>query len=444
MSSNKSTVLNQSELCFSDALSCIPGGVNSPVRAFKSVGGNPIFIERGEGAYLYDVDGKKYIDYVAAYGPLIAGHAHPKITEAIYEAAKKGAGFGAPTEAETELCQTITKLIPHMDQLRLVNSGTEATMSAIRLARGFTGKDKIIKFIGCYHGHHDSLLVEAGSGALTHGHPSSAGVPATLVSDTLLAHYNNLDEVKCIFDEHSDNIAAIIVEPIAGNMNLVPGTSEFIQGLRDLCDHHGSLLIFDEVMTGFRVGLHSASGLLNITPDISCFGKVIGGGLPIGAFGARNEIMQHLAPEGPVYQAGTCSGNPVAVAAGLVQMNLIQQSGFYDNLEHKNQQLMHGLQDLADKYDIPFRTQAIGGMFGFAFCDKNSPWQSLSDVQQSNTEAFTTFFKVMLENGVNLAPSAYEAGFISAAHTDTDINNTLNAANKAFQAVAGMHGSANS
>jgi glutamate-1-semialdehyde 2,1-aminomutase len=432
---NPSSVISQSELAFSDALSCIPGGVNSPVRAFKSVGGNPVFIERGEGAYLFDVDGKQYIDYVGAYGPLIAGHANPKITAAICEAAKKGAGFGAPTEAETKLCRTISKLIPHMDQLRLVNSGTEATMSALRLARGFTGKSKIIKFSGCYHGHHDSLLVEAGSGALTHGHPSSAGVSEALVADTLLANYNDLDAVKHLFDEFSDTIAAVIVEPIAGNMNLVPGTPAFIQGLRELCDQHKSLLIFDEVMTGFRVGLGSASGLLNVTPDITCLGKVIGGGLPIGAFGARNEIMQHLAPEGPVYQAGTCSGNPIAVAAGLAQMDLIQQPGFYENLAEKNKYLMTGLQNLADKYNIPFRTQAIGGMFGFAFCDKDKSWLSLKDVQQSNTEAFTQFFKVMLENGVNLAPSAYEAGFISAAHTNADIENTLKVAEKAFQAI---------
>lgn len=429
------STLSQSELAFSDALAFIPGGVNSPVRAFKSVGGNPVFIERGEGAYLYDVDGKPYIDYVCAYGPLIAGHAHPKIVEAISAAAKKGAGFGAPTEAETQLCRTITQLIPHMDQVRLVNSGTEATMSALRLARGFTGKSKIIKFIGCYHGHHDSLLVEAGSGALTHGHPSSAGVPEALVADTLLADYNDLAAVSSLFDEYSDNIAAVIVEPIAGNMNLVPGTAEFIQSLRDLCDQHHSLLIFDEVMTGFRVGLHSASGLLGVTPDITCLGKVIGGGLPIGAFGARNEIMQHLAPEGPVYQAGTCSGNPIAVAAGLAQMDLVQSPNFYENLAEKNQRLMDGLQALADKHGIPFRTQAIGGMFGFAFYDKDKPWLSLQDVQQSDTDAFTAFFKVMLDNGVNLAPSAYEAGFVSSAHTNADIDKTLAAADKAFASL---------
>ena len=435
MHSNPSLVLNQSELCFSDALSCIPGGVNSPVRAFKSVGGNPIFIERGEGAYLYDVDGKKYVDYVGAYGPLIAGHADPDITAAICEAAKKGAGFGAPTEAETQLCQTIIKLMPHMDQVRLVNSGTEATMSALRLARGFTGKSKIIKFIGCYHGHHDSLLVQAGSGALTHGQPSSAGVSPALIADTLLAHYNDLETVRELFASHSNTIAAVIVEPIAGNMNLVPPKLEFLEGLRHLCDQHRSLLIFDEVMTGFRVGLHGASGLFGVTPDITCLGKVIGGGLPVGAFGARNEIMQHLAPEGPVYQAGTCSGNPITVAAGLAQMKIIQEPGFYARLTEKNEQLMNGLQNLADKYNVPFRAQAIGGMFGFSFYDQSKPWFSLKDVEKSDTAAFAIFFKVMLENGVNLAPSAFEAGFMSLAHSKADIEATLAAADHAFEAI---------
>jgi glutamate-1-semialdehyde 2,1-aminomutase len=432
---NSSSILTQSELCFSDALSCIPGGVNSPVRAFKSVGGNPIFIEKGQGAYLFDVDGNRYIDYVGAYGPLIAGHAHPSITAAIHEAAKKGAGYGAPTQAETQLCQTIIKLMPHMDQIRLVNSGTEATMSALRLARGFTGKSKIIKFIGCYHGHHDSLLIDAGSGALTHGHPSSAGVTPSQISDTLLAHYNDLEAVKALFEAHQNTIAAVIVEPVAGNMNLVPPNPEFLHGLRHLCDAHQSLLIFDEVMTGFRVGLHSASGLFAITPDITCLGKVIGAGLPIGAYGARHEIMQHLAPEGPVYQAGTCSGNPIAVAAGLAQMEIIQEPDFYVNLTKKNNLLMNGLQQLSEKYNIPFRTKAIGGMFGFGFYDQHKPWLSLKDVNQSNTAAFAQFFKAMLKNGINLAPSAFEAGFISSAHSKADIEQTLKAAENAFETI---------
>jgi glutamate-1-semialdehyde 2,1-aminomutase len=381
------------------------------------------------------VDGNQYVDYVGAYGPLIAGHAHPKITAAIYAAAKKGAGFGAPTQAETQLCQTIIKLMPHLDQVRLVNSGTEATMSALRLARGYTGKSKIIKFIGCYHGHHDSLLVQAGSGALTHNQPSSAGVTANMVFDTLLAHYNDLAGVKALFEVHADAIAAVIVEPIAGNMNLVSPKPEFLQGLRSLCDAHQSLLIFDEVMTGFRVNLHGASGLLNVTPDITCLGKVIGGGLPIGAYGARHAIMQHLAPEGPVYQAGTCSGNPIAVAAGQAQMEIIQEPDFFSILEKKNKQLMQGLESLADKYSIPFRAESIGGMFGFSFYDKSKPWFSLDDVLQSDSAAFASFFQVMLKNGVNFAPSAFESGFISSAHTQGDMDKTLEAAEKAFSAL---------
>jgi glutamate-1-semialdehyde 2,1-aminomutase len=413
----------------------MPGGVNSPVRAFAAVGGNPIFIDHGKGAYIYDLDGNRYIDYVGAYGPLILGHAHPDVVAAIKAAAEKGTGFGAPTVAETKLCQTLCQLMPHMDQVRLVNSGTEATMSAIRLARGATGRDKIIKFIGCYHGHHDSLLVEAGSGALTHGNPSSAGVPESLVADTLLADYNDLDAVKSLFAEHGDTIAGVIVEPIAGNMNLVPGKKDFLEGLRQLCDDHNSMLIFDEVMTGFRVGLHGASGVTGVTPDITCLGKIIGGGLPIGAFGARNDIMQHLAPDGPVYQAGTCSGNPIAVAAGLANMAIIQQDGFYAELSKRTQKLMDGMQTLADKYQIPLRTQSIGGMFGFAFDNPCKSWESLTDVQRSDLDRFREFFTALLKAGVYLAPSAFEAGFVSAMHSDTDIESTLEAVDKAFQAM---------
>jgi glutamate-1-semialdehyde 2,1-aminomutase len=422
-------VLNQSELCYSDALACMPGGVNSPVRAFKAVGGHPIFVDHGKGAHIYDVDGKAYIDYVGAYGPLLLGHAHPAVVQAITEAVQKGTGFGAPTVAETALCNTLCSLMP-MDQVRLVNSGTEATMSAIRLARGVTGRAKIIKFVGCYHGHHDSLLVEAGSGALTLNQPSSAGVPESLVADTLIADYNDLDAVQALFDEHSKDIAAIILEPIAGNMNLVPGNASFIKGLRELCDTHNSLLIFDEVMTGFRVGLGGATAHYGIEPDIICLGKIIGGGLPVGAFGAKNDFMQHMAPEGPVYQAGTCSGNPLAVAAGLANMAVLQQPGFYETLGTRTQALMHGLQSIADDAGIAMRTQAIGGMFGFAFIDSHAPWQSLKDVQQSNTLRFNDFFRGAIEAGIYLAPSAYEAGFVSAAHTDSDIAQTLSAAEK--------------
>lgn len=408
----------------------IPGGVNSPVRAFKSVGGTPIFFQRGKGAYVWDADDKTYIDYVGSWGPLILGHAHPEVVKAVQTAAQNGLTFGAPTAAELEIAELLCKLVPSVEQVRLVSSGTEATMSAIRLARGYTGRNRIIKFEGCYHGHDDALLVKAGSGALTFGHPSSAGVPEGTTSSTIVLDYNDLTGVKQAFSQFGEEIAAIIVEPLAGNMNLVAPKPGFLQALRELCIQHGSVLIFDEVMTGFRVGLECAQGLYGIKPDLTTLGKVIGGGMPMAAFGGRRDIMQCLAPLGPVYQAGTLSGNPVAVAAGLTTLRLVQAPGFYEKLAARTLQLTEGLVTAAKKHEILFCAQAVGGMFGLYF--RKSLPRSYAEVMECDREAFNRFFHAMLQEGFYFAPSAFEAGFVSAAHGDAEINKTLAAAEKIF------------
>jgi glutamate-1-semialdehyde 2,1-aminomutase len=410
----------------------IPGGVNSPVRAFKSVGGTPIFFRRGQGAYAWDADDKTYIDYVGSWGPLILGHAHPEVVKAVQAAAQDGLTFGAPTEAELEMAELLCKLVPSIEQVRLVSSGTEATMSAIRLARGYTGRNRIIKFEGCYHGHDDALLVKAGSGALTFGHPSSAGVPTGTTASTVVLDYNDLTGVKQAFSQFGNEIAAVIVEPVAGNMNLVAPQPGFLQALNELCKQHDSVLIFDEVMTGFRVGLECAQGLYGIKPDLTTLGKVIGGGMPMAAFGGRRDIMQCLAPLGPVYQAGTLSGNPVAVAAGLTTLRLIQASEFYENLAAKTSQLTEGLSAAAKKHGVPFCAQAIGGMFGLYF-RKNLP-TTYAEVMECDKEAFNRFFHAMLKESIYLAPSAFEAGFVSATHGDAEISKTLVAAEKIFGA----------
>lgn len=409
----------------------IPGGVNSPVRAFKSVGGNPIFFQRGEGAYFWDADGKSYIDYVGSWGPLILGHAHPDVVKAVQAAAQNGLTFGAPTEAELEIARLICQLIPSIEQVRLVSSGTEAGMSAIRLARGFTGRSKIIKFEGCYHGHDDSLLVKAGSGALTFGNPSSAGVPAETAGHTIVLDYNDISGVEEAFKQWGQEIAAVIVEPVAGNMNLVAPSANFLAKLRSLCTQSGSVLIFDEVMTGFRVGLGCAQGLYQITPDLTTLGKVIGGGMPMAAFGGRRDIMQCLAPLGPVYQAGTLSGNPVAVAAGLATLKQVQVPGFYEKLGNRTRQLTDGITSAAKNHGIGFCAQSIGGMFGLYF-RKNIP-ASFAEVMQCDKEAFNRFFHAMLEEGIYFAPSAFEAGFVSSMHGDNELDKTLSAAEKIFR-----------
>ncbi|MBA2660526.1 MAG: glutamate-1-semialdehyde 2,1-aminomutase [Nitrosospira sp.] len=408
----------------------IPGGVNSPVRAFKSVGGTPVFFRRGQGAYVWDADDKTYIDYVGSWGPLILGHAHPEVIKAVQAAAQNGLTFGAPTEAELEIAELLCKLVPSIEQVRLVSSGTEATMSAIRLARGYTGRNRIIKFEGCYHGHDDALLVKAGSGALTFGHPSSAGVPAGTTASTVVLDYNDLATVEQAFGQFGEEIAAVIVEPVAGNMNLVAPQPGFLKALRELCSKYGSMLIFDEVMTGFRVGLGCAQGLYGITPDLTTLGKVIGGGMPMAAFGGRRDIMQCLAPIGPVYQAGTLSGNPVAVAAGLMTLRLVQAPGFYEKLAASTRQLTEGLAAAAKKNDVSFCAQALGGMFGLYF-RKNLP-TSYAEVMECDGEAFNRFFHAMLGEGIYFAPSAFEAGFVSATHGDVEISKTLVAAEKIF------------
>lgn len=410
----------------------IPGGVNSPVRAFKSVGGTPIFFKRGKGAYIWDADDKTYIDYVGSWGPLILGHAHPGVVEAVQAAAQNGLTFGAPTEAELEIAELLCRLVPSIEQVRLVSSGTEATMSAIRLARGYTGRSRIIKFEGCYHGHDDALLVKAGSGALTFGHPSSAGVPAGTTAGTVVLDYNDLAGVKQAFGQFGEEIAAVIVEPVAGNMNLVAPQPGFLPALRELCTQYGSVLIFDEVMTGFRVGQGCAQGLYGIKPDLTTLGKVIGGGMPMAAFGGRREIMQCLAPLGPVYQAGTLSGNPVAVAAGLATLRLVQVPGFYEKLAAATRQLTEGLSLAAKKHDVIFCAQALGGMFGLYFRE-NLP-ASYADVMSCDKEAFNRFFHAMLGEGIYFAPSAFEAGFVSATHGDAEISKTLAAAEQVFGA----------
>ncbi|MEQ1721274.1 MAG: glutamate-1-semialdehyde 2,1-aminomutase [Nitrosomonas sp.] len=408
----------------------IPGGVNSPVRAFKSVGGDPVFFQRGEGAYFWDADGKSYVDYVGSWGPLILGHAHPEVVKAVQAAAQNGLTYGAPTEAELEIAQLICQLLPSIEQVRLVSSGTEAGMSVIRLARGFTGRSKIIKFEGCYHGHDDSLLVKAGSGALTFGNPSSAGVPAETAGHTIVLDYNDITSVEQAFNQWGKEIAAVIVEPVAGNMNLIAPKADFLQKLRALCTQNGSVLIFDEVMTGFRVGLTCAQGLYKIKPDLTALGKVIGGGMPMAAFGGRREIMQCLAPLGPVYQAGTLSGNPVAVAAGLATLKLIQAPSFYEKLTEMTQRLTEGLTTAAQRYDIDFCAQSIGGMFGIYFSETIPT--SFAEVMQCDKAAFNRFFHAMLQEGVYFAPSAFEAGFVSSMHGDIELNKTFAAADKIF------------
>lgn len=419
---------------FEEAQKYIPGGVNSPVRAFNAVGGNPVYINRAKGAYVYNSQDKKYIDYVGSWGPMILGHAHPAVIKAVQEAAVDGLSFGAPTILETEMAKTVCSLVPSIEQVRMVSSGTEATMSAIRLARGYTGRSKIVKFEGCYHGHADSLLVKAGSGALTFGTPSSPGVPPELAEHTITLPFNNAQAVEKTFEECGDEIACIIVEPIAGNMNCVLPVNGFLHTLRSITQRYESVLIFDEVMSGFRVALGGAQELYNVKPDLTTLGKVIGGGMPVGAFGGSKKIMDHLAPNGPVYQAGTLSGNPIAMTAGIVTLNLIQASGFYDNLSKNTKQLAQGLVVRADQQGIPLSVNCAGGMFGFFFTKENKV-TTFEQVQQCNLDQFNQFFNAMLDQGVYLAPSAYEAGFVSAAHTIDDINVTLDKAEAIFAAM---------
>ncbi|WP_233078527.1 glutamate-1-semialdehyde 2,1-aminomutase [Rheinheimera soli] len=423
--------MSKSEQLFQQAQKTIPGGVNSPVRAFKSVGGTPVFIDSANGAYLYDVDGKKYIDYIGSWGPMLLGHNHPAIREAVIKAAEKGLSFGAPCPAEITMAETICELVPSMEMVRMVSSGTEATMSAIRLARGFTGRNSILKFEGCYHGHADSLLVKAGSGALTLGVPNSPGVPADFAKYTLTAEFNNLEQVKQIFAEQGTDLACIIVEPVAGNMNCIPPAPGFLEGLRALCDQYGAVLIFDEVMTGFRVALGGAQAYYNIKPDLTTLGKIIGGGMPVGAFGGRRDIMQHIAPLGGVYQAGTLSGNPIAMAAGLAALTEIRKPGVYDVLTAKTTQLIEGLAAAAKEVGIPLATTQVGGMFGVFFSNE-AQITNYQQATQCDIAAFKRFFHLMLDQGVYLAPSAYEAGFLSVAHTDDDLAYTIAAAKKAF------------
>jgi len=426
------TSLNQ--ILFEKSQRLIPGGVNSPVRAFRSVGGTPIFFKRGLGSKLWDVDGKQYIDYINSWGPMIVGHAHPVVTKAVQEVAENSLSFGAPTGLELEMAELINKLVPSMEQIRLVSSGTEATMSAIRVARGFTGRNKIVKFEGCYHGHADALLVKAGSGLLTFGEPSSAGVPAEVAAHTLTLEYNNTQALEELFGKIGDELACVIIEPVVGNMNLIVPHMEFLQTLRELCTKHGTVLIFDEVMTGFRVHLGGAQALYNIKPDMTTLGKVIGGGLPVGAFGGRKDIMSCLAPLGAVYQAGTLSGNPVAVTAGLKTLELIQAPDFHAKLTAQTKKLVDGLVAAAKEAGVVFNAQNVGGMFGLYFCEKCP--SSFNEIMQSDKTAFSKFFHAMLQAGIYLGPSAFEAGFVSAAHTDEDIAFTIEAARKAFQSLA--------
>ena len=415
--------MNRNETLFDRAKAIIPGGVNSPVRAFGSVGGVPRFIKKAEGAYVWDENGTRYTDYVGSWGPAIVGHAHPEVIEAVREAALGGLSFGAPTEGEIVIAEEIAKIMPSVERLRLVSSGTEATMTAIRLARGFTGRDKIIKFEGCYHGHSDSLLVNAGSGLLTFGHPSSAGVPADFTKHTLVLEYNNVAQLEKTFAQAGNQIACVILEPFAGNMNLVRPTHEFIHALRELTAKHGAVLIYDEVMTGFRVALGGAQSLHGITPDLTTMGKVIGGGMPLAAFGGKREIMDCISPLGGVYQAGTLSGNPVAVAAGLKTLEIIQRPSFYENLTARTEQLVHGLKKAAAQTGIAFTADSVGGMFGLYF--SGSLPQNYADMAASNIEAFKTFFHGMLDRGVAFGPSAYEAAFVSAAHTEELVAETV-------------------
>ncbi|MDX1351454.1 MAG: glutamate-1-semialdehyde 2,1-aminomutase [Thiomicrorhabdus sp.] len=421
--------MSKSHMLFEAAQKHIPGGVNSPVRAFKGVGGDPVFFKEAKGAYLIDADDRQYIDYVGSWGPAILGHANPEVVKVVQQQAEKGLSFGAPTEIETTMADLVCDLIPSMDMVRMVSSGTEATMTAIRLARGYTGRDKIVKFEGCYHGHSDSLLVKAGSGALTLGVPSSPGVPAALAEETLTLTHNDSDEVRKVFTEIGDQIACIIVEPVAGNMNCIPPEPGFLETLREVCDESGAVLIFDEVMCGFRVGLQGAQGLYNVQPDLTTYGKVIGGGMPVGAFGGKREVMQHIAPLGPVYQAGTLSGNPLAMAAGLKTLQMIQEPGFFENLTAKIEKLLAGFQAAADENNIPFTTNQVGGMFGFFFSEEKNI-SRFAQVAKGDMERFRAFYHGMLNEGIYLAPSAFEAGFVSSQHTDEDIEKTIAAARK--------------
>ena len=421
---------SQNEILFSRAQRTTPGGVNSPVRAFRSVGGTPRFITRAEGPYFWDADGKRYIDYIGSWGPAIVGHAHPTVVKAVQEAAARGLSFGAPTEGEVEMAEEICRLVPSIEQVRLVSSGTEATMSALRLARGATGRDKIVKFEGCYHGHADSLLVKAGSGLLTFGNPTSAGVPEDFVKHTLVLDYNNTQQLEDAFKQMGNEIACVIVEPVAGNMNLVRATPEFLHTMRRLCTQYGAVLIFDEVMSGFRVALHGAQSLFGITPDLTALGKVIGGGMPVAAFGGRADLMKNLAPLGAVYQAGTLSGNPVAVAAGMSTLKIIQTPGFYEALTAQTSKLVQGLTQAAHTAGVAFCADSVGGMFGLYFA-KAVPG-SYAEMMTTDRAKFNTFFHAMLDAGIYFAPAAFEAGFVSAQHDDAVIETTIATARRIF------------
>ncbi|MCF1185002.1 glutamate-1-semialdehyde 2,1-aminomutase [Marichromatium gracile] len=427
--------MSRSHELFEAAQRHIPGGVNSPVRAFRGVGGDPVFFERAEGAYAYDADGKRYVDYVGSWGPMILGHAHPEVLGAVEERMRKGLSFGAPTEVETQMADTVCELVPSMEMVRMVSSGTEATMSALRLARGYTGRDKVVKFEGCYHGHVDSLLVKAGSGALTFGEPNSPGVPAALAELTITLPYNDIAAVRETFAEIGSEIACIIVEPVAGNMNCIPPVPGFLEGLREVCTEHGAVLIFDEVMSGFRVSLGGAQGHFGVTPDLTTLGKVIGGGMPVGAFGGKREIMEHVSPVGPVYQAGTLSGNPIAMAAGLKTLELISEPGFYDRLTATTSELLAGLRERAAAAGVPFTTNQAGAMFGLFFSAE--PVTGFDQATACNQEHFKAFFHGMLERGVYLAPSSFEAGFVSIKHGEAEIQATLDAAAEVFAEIAG-------
>ncbi len=426
--------MSRSETLFAHAQKHIPGGVNSPVRAFKSVGGTPLFFKHAEGAYVVDEDDNRYVDYVGSWGPMILGHSHPAVLDAVREQLQHGLSFGAPTAMETEMADLVCSLVPSMKMVRMTSSGTEATMSAIRLARGYTGRDNIIKFEGCYHGHSDSLLVKAGSGALTQGVPSSAGVPADFAKHTLTLPFNDIAAVETMLGELGSSVACIIVEPVAGNMNCVPPVPGFLEGLRSLCDQHGVVLIFDEVMTGFRVALGGAQAHYGVTPDLTTFGKIIGGGMPVGCFGGKREIMEVIAPMGPVYQAGTLSGNPLAMAAGLTTLKLLNRPGFHAELTAYTSRMLAGLQERADAASIPFVTTQAGGMFGLYFSGADDIL-TFDDVMAGDVERFKRFFHLMLAGGVYLAPSAFEAGFTSIAHGETELKLTLDAAEKAFAAL---------
>ncbi|TNI70010.1 glutamate-1-semialdehyde 2,1-aminomutase [Aeromonas media] len=428
--------MSKSDQLFEQARQTIPGGVNSPVRAFNGVGGTPRFIDHADGAYLYDVDGQAYVDYIGSWGPMLLGHNHPAIKAAVIKAVDKGLSYGAPTEIEVLMAEKVRQIVPSMEQVRMVNSGTEATMSAIRLARGYTGRDKIVKFEGCYHGHADSLLVKAGSGALTLGQPNSPGVPADFAKHTLTCVFNDLDSVREAFTQYGSEIACIIVEPVAGNMNCIPPVPGFLEGLRTICDEFGALLILDEVMTGFRVSLRGAQGYYNIDPDLTTLGKIIGAGMPVGAFGGKKKVMQYIAPTGPVYQAGTLSGNPVAMAAGLAMLDLLLEPGLYEQLSAKTARVAEGLKAAAAKHGIPLAITYVGGMFGFFFTEE-SEITRYEQVTRCDMERFKRFYHLMLEEGVYLAPSAYEAGFLSLAHGDKEIEHTLAAAERSFAKLAG-------